>query len=44
MPTLECHGALLFRHGVASEVDAEFLEDFLVHLAEHHCAMHLTTI
>ena len=34
---------LLFCHRVAGEADAQFLEDFLVHFAEHYSAMYLTT-
>ena len=33
----------LLRHGVTSEVNGKFLEDFLVHFAKHYCTMHLTT-
>ncbi len=34
---------LFLSHRVASQINAQFLEDFLIHFAEHHRAMHLTT-
>lgn len=35
---------LLFSNRVAGESDTEFLKDFSVYLAEHHCGVHLAII
>ena len=32
---------LLFRYGITGQADAQFLENLLVHFAEHHRAMYL---
>ena len=35
---------LVFAHGLGGEADAEFLEDFAVHLARHHRGVHLAAV